>query len=150
MHRECGAHSIYATFAKLKFAPTFKIRPYKLGRRPLQGLRPGAMAPLPPPPRYATERAFPREEKIHQKRPTVHKERFNRQSEPFTRENSSRKDNSEKKIHPTRQAIHKRRYVGQSEPFTRDLQEKIHQTKWTIHNRRLIKQRAFPKEDPSD
>ena len=30
-------------------APSFKIRPYKLGRRPLQGLRPGAMAPLPPP-----------------------------------------------------------------------------------------------------
>ena len=50
MHRERGAHSIYATFARLKFAPTFKIRPYKLARRPLQGLRPGAMAPLPPPP----------------------------------------------------------------------------------------------------
>ena len=31
----------------------FKIRPYKLGRRPLQGLRPGAMAPLTPL-RYAT------------------------------------------------------------------------------------------------
>ena len=30
-----------------------KIRPYKLGWRPLQGLRPGAMAPLRPP-RYAT------------------------------------------------------------------------------------------------
>ena len=26
----------------------FKIRPYKQGRRPLQGWRPGAMAPLPP------------------------------------------------------------------------------------------------------
>ena len=48
MHRERGAHSIYATFARLKFAPTFKIRPYKLGRRPLQGLRPGAMAPPAP------------------------------------------------------------------------------------------------------
>ena len=49
MHRERGAHSIYATFARLKFAPTFKILPYKLGRRPLQGLRSGAMAPPAPP-----------------------------------------------------------------------------------------------------
>ena len=50
MHRERGPHSIYATFARLKFALTLKIRPYKLGRCPLQGLRPGAMAPPCPPP----------------------------------------------------------------------------------------------------
>ena len=37
------------TFARLKFAPSFQIRPYKLGRRPLQGLRPGAIAPPLPP-----------------------------------------------------------------------------------------------------
>ena len=57
----------YATFAtrliratamkSLTYLPRpnflFKIRPYKLARRPLQGLRPGAMPPLPPP-RYAT------------------------------------------------------------------------------------------------
>ena len=40
MHRERGALDSAA----------FKISPYKLGGRPLQGLRPGAMAPLPPPP----------------------------------------------------------------------------------------------------
>ena len=43
MHRERGALGSAA----------FKISPYKLGGRPLQGSRPGAMAPLPPP-RYAT------------------------------------------------------------------------------------------------
>ena len=43
MHRERGALESAA----------FKISPYKLGGRPLQGLRPGAMAPLPPP-RHAT------------------------------------------------------------------------------------------------
>ena len=55
----------YATFAtrliqhtammSLYLFALFKIRPYKLGRRPLQGLRPGAMPPPAPPPRYATE-----------------------------------------------------------------------------------------------
>ena len=44
MHRERGALDSAA----------FKISPYKLGGRPLQGLRPGAMPPCPPPPRYAT------------------------------------------------------------------------------------------------
>ena len=46
MHRERGALDSAA----------FKISPYKLGGRPLQGLRPGFMPPLPPPPppRYAT------------------------------------------------------------------------------------------------
>ena len=44
MHRERGALDSAA----------FKISPYKLGGRPLQGLRPGAMPPPCPPPRYAT------------------------------------------------------------------------------------------------
>ena len=39
MHRERGALESAA----------FKISPYKLGGRPLQSLRPGVMAPLPPP-----------------------------------------------------------------------------------------------------
>ena len=41
MHIGTAGPIAYATFARFKFAPTFKIRPYKLGRRPLQGLRPG-------------------------------------------------------------------------------------------------------------
>ena len=43
MHRERGALESAA----------FKINPYKLAGRPLQGLRPGAMPPCPPP-RHAT------------------------------------------------------------------------------------------------
>ena len=45
MHRERGALGSAA----------FKISPYKLGGRPLQGWRPGAMAPCPPPSVYATD-----------------------------------------------------------------------------------------------
>ena len=47
MHRERGALDSAA----------FKISPYKLGGRPLQGLRPGAMPPPCPHPRYATATA---------------------------------------------------------------------------------------------
>ena len=65
-HRERGARSIcyfcYYVNPALKWShftylprPNFlcKISPYKLGGRPLQGLRPGAMPPAPPP-RHAT------------------------------------------------------------------------------------------------